>query len=365
MTMFTSERRFSDQMNRSLRLPFMLFIYIVVLLGCEFSASPAIPTAAPVAISTTPASTPSAPVVIPTSTSTPTSAPSATPLPSATPPNVIFNLVWSNDGNRIAASTPNGIVLFDRATLARIRTIDEGEYTESAAFSPDGTRVACTCDEGLIKIWDVQTGQLLKSLKDDESFFTSVAINPNSTQLVGGTRNGRLKVWDASGERLLFTVDGLGIEVSPLAFSPDGRRLLAASSLTGNVRLWEAATGKLIYAFPDYSMGFGIEFSPDGTRIAQSHQPGIVLEVWDVNSAKLLTTIRGIEVIRFAFSADSRTLICLCREGILQWDASTGKPLRTLSSYEREFFSLAVSPDGKLLAVGTIFGTIKLLNLSE
>jgi hypothetical protein len=272
----------------------------------------------------------------------------------------VWSVAWSPDGKVIASATSKGIMLYDSATLSPTQTIDEREYAESVSFSPDGTRLACTCSPGVIKIWNVESGQLLTTLSD-EQFLTSVAFKPNGTQIAGGTRDGRVKVWDGGDYRLLYVLSGLNDEVSSLAYSADGERLLAGSGLTGTVKVWEASSGRLLHAFPDYSPFFDIQFSPDGTRMATSDASGETIRIWDVNTGQLLTSIEQLSIARFSFTNGGQAVVCLCNDprGIPVWDAASGTARGTIPLDPRDIYSFAFSPDGTKLAVGTREGRVK------
>ena len=310
--------------------------------------------APPISATTTPAHA--------TATLTLQLAPTATSIP--LPEAAINQIAWSPDGKMIAAVTRRGIVVYDRATLSPFQTIDQGEYAESVSFSPDAARLACICGEGLIKIWDVKSGQLLKTLAD-EKFYTRVAFNPNGAQLAGGDFDGRVKVWDANGDKLLFTLTGPVAEVSQIAFSADGARILSGSGANGTVKMWDARTGQLLNAFPEFSDFLGIEFSPHGTRMASTNQSGDVIKVWDMESGALITTVTQIRVFQFGFANDSKTIVCLCGEGILAWDASNGKLQDRLADYDPDIYHIASSPDGKQLAMGMRDGSVKVMPLGS
>ncbi|MCL5952419.1 MAG: hypothetical protein M1132_11995 [Chloroflexi bacterium] len=283
----------------------------------------------------------------------------------------VYRLAWSPDSKTIAAATAKGIVLFDAsgplegagsADLSPLRTIGPGGEIESLAYSPDGTRLACTCDQGHLKIWDAKSGELLKTLTDEKGF-TSVAFSPDGAQIAGGTWNGSVKVWDAQGEKLLLTLPGPEGDVDALAYSPDSREILSGSSLSGTVRVWDANSGQVLHAFPDHRGFVGIEFSPDGRRMAASNIGGDSIKVWDVQSGALLSSMPK-EVVRFTFSPDGKEIVCACKEGLVAWDADSGLSVRTIAPSDPSLYSIAFSPDGKLLAEGTRDGKVKTITWS-
>ena len=67
----------------------------------------------------------------------------------------------------------------------------------SMAFSPEGTRIACTTDDGTVTVWDAETGQETLVLKGHTGRVTSVAFNPDGKRIASGSWDGTVKVWDA------------------------------------------------------------------------------------------------------------------------------------------------------------------------
>ena len=68
----------------------------------------------------------------------------------------------------------------------------------SIAFSPDGRRLASSCADGRVKVWDSRTGALLRNVRGHTGVVTSVEFTPNGRRLVSGSRDRTVKVWDLS-----------------------------------------------------------------------------------------------------------------------------------------------------------------------
>src|SRR5262249_56650995 len=92
----------------------------------------------------------------------------------------------------------------------------------------------------------------------------SVAYSPDGSRVVSGDRAGEIKLWEAATGRLIHTM-ATGNPVEAVAFHPDGTRLASAGGDDGAVILWDAATGQRIRTFPVHTKRvFRFIFSPDG-----------------------------------------------------------------------------------------------------
>jgi serine/threonine protein kinase len=96
---------------------------------------------------------------------------------------------------------------------------------QSVSFSPDGKLLASGGADKTVKIWDVETGKILRSMRGHDKGVTTVFFSPDGKYVMSGSKDKTVKVWDAAtGERIQSTA-GISCVGSPTAFSPDGTRL--------------------------------------------------------------------------------------------------------------------------------------------
>lgn len=142
--------------------------------------------------------------------------------------------------------------------------------------------------------------------------------------------------------------------------SPDGKILALGKSWTGPVRLWNAATGKLIGELQaSVVQPTSLAFSADGKLLASVGQQSVC--VWDVAARKALVTIeyerQGPYDLTAAFSPDGKVLASAGRDNVIRlWDLAAGKMVGKLEGHEAKVFSLAFSPDGAFLVSGGLDG---------
>jgi WD40 repeat protein len=146
--------------------------------------------------------------------------------------------------------------------------------------------------------------------------------------------------------------------VHALAYAPDGKTL--ASAGWRNIHLWDPSTGKLRRQFPgDGKFVRCLAFSPDGKWLASGGDENII-RLWDAATGKEVRQLRGHQidpetkvsgVNDLAFASDGKTLVSAGRDKTVRlWEVATGKEVRQYKGHATEVCSLALSPDGKLLA---------------
>jgi hypothetical protein len=149
------------------------------------------------------------------------------------------------------------------------------------ALSPDGALLASAMYDGIIRYWDVPSGEELIHLQGHvdvknttsrlTSAFCSIAFSPDGTRLATGGSDKIARIWDTTSGEELRTLIGHDNPVKWVAFSPDSTRLLSSTNLglrQDDTRLWDAVSGEQILILN--GGGGATAYSPDGTRLATS-----------------------------------------------------------------------------------------------
>ncbi|KZP04330.1 WD40 repeat-like protein [Athelia psychrophila] len=144
----------------------------------------------------------------------------------------------------------------------------KGEHARDSA-GLQGEPPATSRDK-TVRVWDAVTGQAaLPPLEGHEDWVRSAAFSPDGTKIASGSDDKTVRVWDAvTGQAALPPLEGHEAWVVSVAFSPDGTEIVSRSS-EGTARLWDAVTGKLLNGdYGDASIPH--HTSPDKAQISLS-----------------------------------------------------------------------------------------------
>ena len=106
----------------------------------------------------------------------------------------------------------------------------------SPRWDPTGTRVIAGYEDGLVRVWDVGTSNLIGALAGHESLVTSISIGPRGELAVSGSADNTVVLWDLE-KRVAITRWRHGGRVNMVRFLADGRQVLSASN-DQTLKLW-------------------------------------------------------------------------------------------------------------------------------
>jgi serine/threonine protein kinase/WD40 repeat protein len=252
-----------------------------------------------------------------------------------TPMRCVIALAFSPDGKRLAGSTG---YLPHVQHLADMRGYLPPHLPRGVAGGYQAMEVC---------VWDVGAGKV--EVSRPWANCTQVAFSPDGRRLLAGAP-APLRVWDFAQARETSGPTGQG---HSLAFSGDGKLVAALRPDENTVTLNDAATGKPVRVLKNCpAPPWGAVWSPDGRRLACAGKGWVT--VWDVAATEPLYTLQAHTglVTAAAFSANGRVLVTSGKERIKLWDAARGnKPQYIQGRHWVQFNTLAFTPDGRRLAV--------------
>ena len=316
-------------------------------------------------------------------------------------------LTVSPDGKSVAAvltkgfaydkALPSAAVVYDAVTLVERRRIAiANQHARGLAFSTDSRLLAVATPEGdalqfnrqptagSVRIYEAATGALVRRFSIEGSEVGSLAFTPDGKTLAAGVGDWSIRLYDlATGRERLPRLRRADTTPTPtmgpgaiegtqrpraaacLAFSPDGSLLASGLGWGGSqnllkdwpsIILWDVAAAREIRRFGGHPYQIcALAFSPDGRRLASSGGEPQARN-WDVATGGEVSPRAGHPhgIFAMAVSPADGTVFTLGNDDglVIHWDPTDGRALEALPLNPQRYTSLAVSPDGRTLAIG-------------
>ena len=189
-----------------------------------------------------------------------------------------------------------GVLTLARS-LDRVRAVLVGHtnWVNSAAWSPDGSRIVTASQDGTARIWNAKSGAPLAVLKGHTGSVNSAAWSPDGTRIATASKDNTARIWDAQSGAPLAVLEGHKDSLNGLlnaAWSPDGTRI-ATASFDDTVGIWDAQSGALLAVLKEHTRWVNsAAWSPDGTRIATTSRDGTA-RIWDAQNGAPLAVLKG------------------------------------------------------------------------
>jgi WD40 repeat protein len=279
----------------------------------------------------------------------------------------VGNLVFSSDGTRLATAG------YDRA----VRVWDVNSFTianqevlilrgfksavTSVVFGADGKCLATADGYSAVTMWNPATGEARRTGRANREHMTGFALSPDS-QRIALADDKMIRIWNWETNAELFTLNGNpNYPRDSLGFTAKGERLAAFNQDGRVVELWDIESRRLVRQIkePEIQTHFSpVVYSADGQFLAISN-PFKRISLWNVTGQEILRLGRG---YCCAFSADGRRLATSSDNIVELWDTVTGECVVKLKGHSGHVFCVAFSPDGRRVATGSRDGSVKLWN---
>lgn len=282
----------------------------------------------------------------------------ATVLFRAEHPDAVYALSFAPDDRLLATGCRDGSVrLFDVGTGSLLKTLTTpvGNHIAAVEFFQDGRRVVAGSydhPDFELRIWDVQAGTDLQRFGDSDGSVAgasvdSLSLSPSGTHLA----DNRFRVWDLDTLQATWLRDDTWSRC--VRYSPAGTTLAFAMGEAG-VELWNPQTREKVRSL-EHADAHRVAFSPDGTSLVSSGPDGSLL-VWNPQTGRRRFVLAGhtgtVWCVAFhpngklvASGADDRT--------VRLWDVAAGRPVAMFTVHPGSVRAVAFSHDGRRLAAGS------------
>jgi WD40 repeat protein len=251
---------------------------------------------------------------------------------------------------------------FEKAHSGQIRTFPgHGNRINGVAISRDGKRAVSACWDGVLRYWNVESGELLREMGKGSSNLNSCAITPGGEQALTGCDDRNMYLWNLETGKLVRTF-GHDKGVWDVVFTPDGKKALSGCG-DGLTRLWSLESGEVIRKLQTVPGGraWTAAFTPDGKHAitgggsffekgGESESP---LILWDLGNGKQVRHFKGhtSDVRTVAVSPNGKLLLSGSFDGTMRlWDIETGKEIRKFEGRGTFVEAVRFTSDGKRAA---------------
>ena len=298
-------------------------------------------------------------------------------------------LRFSGDGKTLVLINKDSYTLWDIATRREIATLNPileafKPFPERFVLSQDGAVFATANENGIVNVWHTRTNKPLLTLTTGWTKpLTALAFSHDGKTLASGDVTGNIQFWDTNKHSKRMTIKTKHEYtrfIRAVAFAKDNKTLISESR--GNIEVWDitagiqenaytipsALSGSFINSFKDgteFSGDIVGNFTPNSEKLIIQTKNGT--EIWDMLNAKNLRTFAKISNFWVSSASDGKMLAEGRVSTTCLWNINTGEEVATFKIpkgfidgllerfHFRDFniYSLAFTPNGKTLAVGT------------
>jgi len=329
----------------------------------------------------------------------------------------VFGMAFSEDERLLAAADTGGTIrVRDLVSGNEIQVINASRKTLGRLEFMGDHRLAACGDDPIVRIWDVETGRQLQTLKHHSRPVLGLASGPGDRTLYSAGFDKLLIQWDLetgslknkwrlpapvtdiaapagkniigaalmnktavlinpSNKETLCVLEGHKRPVTSVSFSDSGNTVLT-SSQDGSLRLWDTASGELIKELkaPDADKVTYAAFHPTRPELAVSAEWFDRIRVWNLKKAALVQTIDALVSPVLSMKGGARTTVLAAgtqQTGVQVWtrqpegrDAS-GLRLKHVIAHDKPVWCVAPHPIKPLIAYGTTEGEIMIWDMEK
>lgn len=300
----------------------------------------------------------------------------------------VYAVAFSPDGTVAASGDNNGVVLiWNVNTGEKLLEIEAHPYrVNDVAIDPTAQFIASSaceerdetvnneCIRGEIILWNLETGEEVRRFVGHEDDINAIDFDTTGERLLSGSVDLTMRLWDvATGDELGAYRRHLG-QVVDVAFHPVDTNLAVSLAIDTPPTLWNLDTETEVMRYtqhdvrdePNLAVG-SVEFSPDGSQILGSF--GIPIRLWDTETGMLIREFlgHGSYVNSVAFSSDGElALSSAWRENSFRvWDVSSGVELRRFEGHGGVVRAITLSQDNRFALSASDDDTVRVWDLAN
>jgi WD40 repeat protein len=293
--------------------------------------------------------------------------------------NAVTKLAFSPDGKTLAVGeAENSVTLFnakDGKVLASLKP--GGRLVRLLAFSADGKSLVTgleitTAATEPVKMWNVADGKEKFSVTAGKGSIQTGDFALDDKYIAIGTNTGAIVVWDVTTKQIHKTIEAHKGSIITLAFSVQGKMLASSSGVDKKIQVWDVATGENRATFMEpISPSFCLAFASDDKKVLAGgfriEAPKGVVRFWDImtknENPPLAAHSTKIDFLALTENGKILATGCMNEKTVKLWNLATRKELASIQVFAL-INAMALSRDGKLLAISSVDRHIRLFDLA-
>lgn len=288
--------------------------------------------------------------------------------------NKVINMAYNPASHKLAAATIDVNLKLWNLERAKIDNVLSGFWP--VAFSITGHELFGMYMSIKLAAWDPQTGDKKYELPTDNELIQNLSTSPDGKWLAGAGYFGIVKIWDLQSQQLVKRLTGHVGGIYATAFSSDSK-LIASSGMDGSVRIWNVQTGEQVKVIEKAHeiVASDVKFTPDGKYLLSAGWDKKI-HVWSTSNWSLVRTLEGHTNIiltididpsgRYAASGAGNNSVSPADNSVRVWDIETGQTVCIYQGHTNLVNKVIFDPEseGRVMSCGDD-GAIRIWDFKE
>jgi len=269
----------------------------------------------------------------------------------------------------VSCSADQTLKVWDLGTGQLLKTLEgHTSRVNAVALTHDGRRAISASADGIIKIWNIRNGQPLKTLIGSKgliSNFRSIALTRDDNWLISASEDKLLRIWDLNTSKILKTLSGHTDLVSKVVLTQDDKRAISAS-YDNTIKIWDLETGSVLKTLEGHNGRINALAITSDDKFAVSGSKDKTLKIWDLETGLLLKTLEGHNnrILSLALTHDDKRIVSTSADMTLKvWDLITGRIINTLRGHSDKVNGIAITPDDRFAVSASADSTLNIWDL--